>query len=81
MNANRVKRKMASRKTGKQVPFPGAGSYTASTARPEAPYTHKCTVCGRTDITNPDLEFRYCSKCKGYYCYCADHINNHSHIQ
>lgn len=81
VNANRVKRKMASKKTGKQVPFPGAGSYTASTAQPEAPYTHKCTVCGRTDVTNPELEFRYCSKCKGYYCYCADHINNHSHIQ
>ena len=21
------------------------------------------------------------SRCKGYYCYCADHINNHTHIQ
>ena len=44
-------------------------------------YTHRCTVCGRTDVSNPELEFRYCSKCKGYYCYCGDHINNHSHIQ
>lgn len=44
-------------------------------------YTHKCTVCGRTDVSNPELEFRYCSKCNGYYCYCSDHINNHSHIQ
>ena len=81
VNANRVKKKMSSGKRGKQVPFPGAGSYTASTARPEAPYTHKCTVCGRTDVSNPELEFRYCSKCKGYYCYCEDHINNHTHIQ
>ena len=32
-------------------------------------------------MTNPELEFRYCSKCKGYYCYCEDHINNHTHIQ
>lgn len=48
----------------------------------EAPaYTHRCTVCGRTDVSNPELEFRYCSKCNGYYCYCSDHINNHSHIQ
>lgn len=45
------------------------------------PYRHKCTVCGRTDVDYPDLEFRYCSKCKGYYCYCIDHINNHTHIQ
>lgn len=44
-------------------------------------YTHKCTVCGRTDVTDPDLEFRYCSRCNGYYCYCQDHINNHTHIQ
>ncbi len=40
----------------------------------------RCTVCGRTELTNPGLEFRYCSKCAGYRCYCADHIHNHSHI-
>ena len=44
-------------------------------------YTHRCTVCGRTDVTNPELEFRYCSRCHGYYCYCQDHINNHTHIE
>ncbi len=43
-------------------------------------YIHKCTVCGRTDAEYPDLEFRYCSRCAGYHCYCADHINNHEHI-
>lgn len=64
----------------KTVPFPGAGSYEATVARPQTPYTHKCTVCGRTDVTNPELEFRYCSRCNGYYCYCQDHISNHTHI-
>ena len=44
-------------------------------------YTHRCTVCGRTDVSNPELEFRYCSRCQGFHCYCQDHINNHSHIQ
>lgn len=44
-------------------------------------YRHKCTVCGRTDTDCPDLEFRYCSKCAGYFCYCIDHINNHTHVQ
>ena len=44
-------------------------------------YLHKCTVCGVTDQDNPDMEFRYCSKCSGYYCYCANHINNHTHVQ
>lgn len=68
-------------KKAKVVPFPNAGSYEATTATTEAPYTHKCTVCGRTDVTNPELEFRYCSKCNGYYCYCEDHINNHEHIK
>jgi len=44
-------------------------------------YRHKCTVCGRTDTEYPQLEFRYCSKCNGYYCYCMDHIHDHAHIQ
>ena len=43
-------------------------------------YTRRCEVCGRTDTDYPDLEFRYCSKCAGYRCYCIDHINNHAHI-
>lgn len=44
-------------------------------------YTHRCTVCGRTDVTNPELEFRYCSRCSGYHCYCQDHISNHTHVE
>jgi hypothetical protein len=40
----------------------------------------RCTVCGRTELTNPGLEFRFCSRCAGYRCYCEDHINNHVHI-
>ena len=43
-------------------------------------YTHKCAVCGRTDVDHPELEFRYCSKCQGYHCFCSDHINNHIHF-
>jgi len=45
------------------------------------PYTRKCEVCGRTDRTNPDLEFRFCSKCGGYHCFCIDHINGHVHFK
>ena len=44
-------------------------------------YLHKCAVCGITDTDHPNMEFRYCSKCNGYYCYCADHINSHVHVQ
>ena len=43
-------------------------------------YTRKCEVCGRTDTDYPDLEFRYCSRCAGYHCFCQDHINNHIHF-
>ena len=43
-------------------------------------YHHKCSVCGRTDTDYPDLQFRYCSKCAGYHCFCQDHIFNHTHF-
>ena len=80
INAARLFKKKSAKKTG-TIPFPTAGSYEAATAKPKAPYTHKCSVCGRTDVSDPDLEFRYCSRCNGYHCYCQDHINNHTHIQ
>jgi hypothetical protein len=44
-------------------------------------YLHKCAVCGVTDADDPNMEFRYCTKCNGYYCYCMNHINNHVHVQ
>ena len=42
---------------------------------------HKCAVCGRTELTNPGLEFRFCSKCNGNYEYCSDHLFTHNHIR
>ena len=59
---------------------PGSGNHGEFKKVVDAPaYRHKCTVCGRTDVSNPELEFRYCSKCNGFYC--QDHINNHVHIK
>jgi len=83
VNARRAARKAKPQKDDrpKVVPFPTAGSYEATTAKVQAPYTHRCTICGRTDVTDPNLEFRYCSRCKGYHCYCEDHISNHTHIE
>ena len=43
-------------------------------------YHHKCAVCGKTDTDYPDMQFRYCSKCAGYHCFCQDHIFNHVHF-
>ncbi len=79
VNAKRAAKK-AAQPTVKTIPFNKSGSYQATHATVKAPYTHKCTVCGRTDADHPELEFRYCSRCKGYYCYCQDHISNHAHI-
>ncbi len=50
-------------------------------ARQTKGYIHKCAVCGITDEMDSSMEFRYCSKCNGYYCYCMNHINNHVHIE
>lgn len=44
----------------------------------EEPF-HRCTVCGRTEQSDPDLEFRYCPDCTGSPCYCMDHIFDHEH--
>lgn len=85
MNVRRLFRKRSAKVSGKGqpkvIPFPKAGSYEATVTTPKAPYTHRCTICGRTDISDPDLEFRYCSRCNGYYCYCQDHISSHTHVQ
>ncbi|WP_130838611.1 hypothetical protein [Lachnoclostridium sp. Marseille-P6806] len=53
------------------VPFPGADSGAR----------HRCAVCGRTERSNPELEFRYCSKCEGSFEYCSDHIFTHRHVK
>ena len=80
-NARRLFRKKPKTQKGKTTPFPSAGSYAATVTKPKEIYTHRCTVCGRTDVSDPDLEFRYCSRCNGYQCYCQDHIDHHSHIE
>lgn len=42
---------------------------------------HKCAVCGRTELDDDSLEFRFCSKCDGNYEYCSDHLYTHSHVK
>lgn len=42
---------------------------------------HKCAICGRTDESNPELEFRFCSKCNGNYEYCQEHLFTHKHVE
>ena len=64
---------------------PGAVNYRRTVRQAQqqqrtVPYHHKCAVCGRTDTDYPDLQFRYCSKCAGYHCFCQDHIFSHVHF-
>ena len=42
---------------------------------------HQCEVCKRTELDDPNLEFRYCSGCDGYHEYCLEHLNQHVHIK
>lgn len=56
-------------------------TFASAHKAPPVNYNHRCVICGRTDASNPELEFRYCSRCNGYFCYCQDHINNHTHVE
>ena len=42
---------------------------------------HKCAICGRTELDDENLEFRFCSKCEGNYEYCSDHLYTHEHVR
>jgi membrane associated rhomboid family serine protease len=42
---------------------------------------HRCSVCGRTERDDKDLEFRYCVDCEGDYEYCMDHLYTHEHVK
>ena len=42
---------------------------------------HRCAVCGRTELDDDSLDFRYCSKCDGNYEYCSDHLFTHQHVK
>lgn len=42
---------------------------------------HKCCICGRTELDDPNLVFRYCSKCAGSREYCQEHLFTHEHVQ
>jgi hypothetical protein len=52
----------------------------AEQARRAATPRHTCAVCGVTNLSDPKMSFRYCSKCAGAPCYCAEHIHAHQHV-
>lgn len=70
---NHVSRKQKKRQKQFQAQF--------AQPRPGSGITkHKCAICGRTELDDPNLTFRYCSKCAGNYEYCQDHLFTHQHI-
>ena len=42
---------------------------------------HRCEICGKTEKTDPEAEFRFCSKCEGEHEYCMEHLATHQHIR
>lgn len=59
------------------VPYPGGRSVNGKKGAP----MHRCAICGRTELDDPNLEFRYCSKCEGGLEYCQDHLFTHVHVR
>ncbi len=42
---------------------------------------HKCAICGKTELDDPNMQFRFCSKCNGNYEYCSEHLFTHTHVK
>ena len=74
---NSFKRKFNSGRSSE----PGRGADKGPKMHPGTAYRHKCCICGKTDLSDPDMEFRYCSKCAGSYEYCSVHLFKHSHVR
>lgn len=55
--------------------------FKRETRRAAAVTKHKCAICGQTEEDNPELEFRFCSKCNGNYEYCQNHLFTHEHVK
>ena len=69
--ANYKRQMKTASNTGNVVEFNGKKAITR----------HKCAVCGKTELDDDNLEFRFCSKCDGNYEYCMDHLFTHEHVQ
>jgi len=40
----------------------------------------RCSICGKTDLSDPSMEFRYCTTCEPSRCYCMEHVKAHEHV-
>ena len=69
----RLNRKQKKTQTEFRRQMASTPKYSAGSAR------HKCAICGRTENDDPNISFRYCSKCTGNKEYCQDHLFTHTH--
>lgn len=76
-------RRMGANFKAKTIHKKKAKAYKAKTITPKKKNgaMHECAVCHRTELDDPELEFRYCSKCDGNYEYCQDHLFTHKHVK
>lgn len=76
-------RRMGANFKAKTIHKKKARAYKAKTITPKKKNgaMHECAVCHRTELDDPELEFRYCSKCDGNYEYCQDHLFTHKHVK
>lgn len=47
-------------------------------------FRHQCSVCGKTDISDPDMQFRYCTctRCgSDGVPFCSEHLKQHKEAQ
>lgn len=58
----------------------GGGAYGGGAAYGAVP-RHRCSICGRTDLDDPNEEFRFCTSCEGSFEYCSRHIHKHPHVK
>ena len=49
--------------------------------KPKLIVLHRCTICGRTEMDDKNLDFRYCAECDGDHEYCMDHLYDHEHVR
>lgn len=75
-NPKEIKRR---RKFKREIKQSSSRGKVVSFNRRKGVAMHKCTICGRTEFDDEDLEFRFCSKCEGNYEYCMDHLFTHEH--
>ncbi|MBR6380751.1 MAG: hypothetical protein IKS07_03625 [Lachnospiraceae bacterium] len=60
---------------------PYSSGPSAPKMNPSGITRHKCAICGKTEVTDPGMEFRFCSKCNGNYEYCSTHLFTHKHVE